>query len=245
MKFMTLNPTLTDFEVKSDGEGSSGIVAGYASVFNNVDHGGEVVVRGAFRKTIKERIPSGEVYFMDSHRVWEGTAAVIGVVTEAKEDDHGLRFTARFTSDARAQTVRIKMLEGVLKALSFGYDVVKADGGDEVNGRRQPRYLRELKLYEISAVIWGMNPLASITDSKGIVSGAHTWSQLDEYPLEKYLADMEAKAATEPPVIVPDTQPEPELVVSEHLKALHANVMEAKTRLMNGRLQALRDSIYR
>lgn len=143
-------------------EEANGVLEGYASVFGNKDLGGEIVEPGAFAKTIKDRIPRGDVKLMDSHLIFEGTQAVIGVTKDAEEDKIGLKFRAVFSSVQRAQDVRIKVNEGVLNALSFGYDVIKAK--DDENGKG--RLLQELKLYEISVVAWGMNPKARITDVK-------------------------------------------------------------------------------
>lgn len=140
----------------------NGFIEGYASVFGNVDLGGDVVMPGAFRKTLS-RIKSGDVKYIDCHNVYEGTGAVIGVVREAKEDDYGLWFRAAMSSVQRAQDVRIKTKEGILNAISFGFDIIK----DKMNeGSRQ---LLELKLWEISSVIWGMNPLAQATGAKSAI----------------------------------------------------------------------------
>jgi HK97 family phage prohead protease len=160
-------PDLAKLQVIDDhADAPGGFIEGYASVFNNVDLGGDVVVPGAFTKTLKERLKKGAIKLMDSHKVGEGTAAVIGVVADAKEDDRGLWFRGKLSSVSRAQDIRTKVKEGVLNALSFGYDTVKAmqDPKAGVN------YLKELKLYEISVVIWGMNPLAELTAAKSITS---------------------------------------------------------------------------
>lgn len=48
----------------------------------------------------------------------------------------------------------------VLRGLSIGYDAVKSDYKDGV------RYLRELKLYEVSLVVLPMNEMATVTAVK-------------------------------------------------------------------------------
>lgn len=151
--------------VADDEQGGAGTLQGYASVFGNVDSGGEVVEKGAFTKTLKERLKKGMIKLFDSHLIFQGTDAVIGVVTEAEEDDYGLKFSARFSETRRAQDVRTKVKEGIINALSFGYDVVK----DALDEAKKVRYLRELKLYEVSVVPWGMNPKAQIEGVKGVV----------------------------------------------------------------------------
>lgn len=150
--------------VGDDSDGA-GILQGYASVFGNVDTGGEVVEKGAFAKTLKERLKKGMIKLFDSHLIFQGTDAVIGVVNEAEEDEYGLKFSARFSGTRRAQDVRTKVKEGILNALSFGYDVVK----DALDDEKKIRFLRELKLYEVSVVPWGMNPKAQISGVKGVV----------------------------------------------------------------------------
>lgn len=160
-------PDLAKLQVIDDSaDAPGGFIEGYASVFNNVDLGGDVVVPGAFTKTLKERLKKGAIKLMDSHKVGEGTAAVIGVVADAKEDERGLWFRGKLSSVQRAQEIRTKVKEGILNALSFGYDVVKSTS-DPKSG---VQYLKELKLHEVSVVIWGMNPLAELTAAKSITS---------------------------------------------------------------------------
>lgn len=157
-----LGPEQAKLKIIDDGaDAPGGYIEGYASVFNNVDLGGDVVVPGAFKKTLKERLPKKAIKLVDSHHVHEGTSAVIGVVVEAKEDDIGLWFKGKMSSVPRAQDIRTKVREGILDSTSFGYDTVKSEPGKDGS-----RYLKELKLYEVSVVIWGMNPLAQLTAVK-------------------------------------------------------------------------------
>lgn len=159
------SPELSKLKVVDDASAAypNGFIEGYASVFGNVDLGGDVVMPGAFRKTLS-RVKNGDVKYMDSHNVYEGTGAVVGIVKEAAEDDYGLWFRAAMSSVQRAQDIRIKTKEGILNAISFGYDVIK-DKMDQ--GTRQ---LVELKLWEVSSVIWGMNPLAQTTAVKAAIT---------------------------------------------------------------------------
>ena len=166
MPYKTLEPEQAKLKVlDSDDASQYGVLEGYASVFNNVDLGGDIVMPGAFAKTLKERLKKGMVKLYDSHLVHMGTKTIIGLVEEAKEDDYGLWFRARFSSVQDAQDVRTKVREGILNALSFGYEVVK----DQFDEARKVNLLKELKLYEISVVPWGMNPKAAIEAVKGLV----------------------------------------------------------------------------
>lgn len=152
-------------QVKADGA-ASGTLEGYASVFGNVDLGGDVINKGAFTKTLSDKLSKGAIKLMDSHAFYEGTSAVIGVVKDAKEDETGLWFKAEFSAVQRAQDVRTKVLEGILNSLSIGFDIINA--ADEVLNGIAVRVIKEVRLYEISVVTWGMNPEAAISAAKGL-----------------------------------------------------------------------------
>ncbi len=145
----------------------SGAIEGYASVFGNTDLGGDVMQKGAFRKTLKKQLPLGRVKIYDSHMIHKGTEAIIGVVTSAKEDDHGLLIKGPLSSVQHAQDVRTKIKEKILDAMSFGYNVK-----DSEDGPKGTRLIKEVELYEVSVVPWGMNPEAVLTGVKGFVSTA-------------------------------------------------------------------------
>jgi len=164
-----IDPDFTKVTVVEEEGSSSGYLEGYASVFNNVDLGGDVVRKGAFKKTIRERLKKGMILLYDSHAVYEGTSAVIGAVTAAEERDEGLWFHASFSAVARAQDVRTKVKEKILRALSFGYDVIKSAPSTEFG--EDVTELVELRLWEISVVPWGMNPKAASDVVKGIGLG--------------------------------------------------------------------------
>lgn len=185
MLITTIRPEQAKLKVvESDGT-PFGFIEGYASVFGNTDLGGDIVEKGAFKKTLKERLPTGAIKLVDSHKIYVGTAAVIGVVDEAHEDDYGLWFKGRLSSVQNAQDVRTKVREKILDALSFGYDIIK----DQVDNATGVRYLKELKLYEVSVVIWGMNPKAAISLVKGYVP-VPNWPVAEsvEFSAEKAIA---------------------------------------------------------
>lgn len=124
-----------------------GELDGYASVFNNVDLDGDVVLPGAFRKTLtdwsKAKAP---IPLTTDHQL--STDGVIGSIASAAEDHYGLRVKARFSSEPRAQSTRLKMIEGHLAGLSFIYEALDHYQGQK--GGQPVRFLRELRLYEVT-----------------------------------------------------------------------------------------------
>lgn len=66
-------------------------VEGYASVFDSVDKVGDTVQRGAFIKSLNERMPSMRF----EHLRW----ATPGMWTKAEEDERGLKVIGQLTRD--------------------------------------------------------------------------------------------------------------------------------------------------
>lgn len=146
--------------------GDAGTLEGYASTFGNVDLGGDIIIKGAFTKTIAN-IKANGIPFLADHVA--STASVLGTLFDASEDDNGLRIKARFSSAPSAQDVRTKLLEGHLNRLSIGYDPVEYAFVDGEDGR-QNRKLIEIKLWETSVVVFPMNPEAAVTRVKSMLS---------------------------------------------------------------------------
>lgn len=118
--------------------------AGYASVFDRVDRGGDVVRAGAFAASLRAR---RAVPLLWQHR----PGAVVGTIEALAEDARGLRVVARVTHPAAAKLVA----RGALTGLSFGYRVKAARG-------ENPRELVMLDLAEVSLVAAPMQPAARV-----------------------------------------------------------------------------------
>ncbi|HEY8424384.1 MAG TPA: HK97 family phage prohead protease [Limnochordales bacterium] len=144
---------------------SAGTVEGYASTWDR-DEDGDVIVKGAFAKTIKERVPAGKVKLLDSHR-WDAQH-VIGTVVEAREEDRGLWIKAAFAGTDEAQAIRQKVLEGHLNSFSIGFEILRDEVKLDEQGR-PTRYIYEVKLYEVSIVPFPANENAIILSAKGVV----------------------------------------------------------------------------
>ncbi|MFA6204557.1 MAG: HK97 family phage prohead protease, partial [Gallionella sp.] len=150
MKYLNV-PT----EIKAIGD--TGTIEGYASIFGNIDLGGDVIERGAFKEIVKNS--SGMVVVLNQHN----TRDPIGVA-EVKQDDKGLSFKGQFILEAASARSAYALAKGgALTGMSIGYDVL--EGGAKIleSGIRQ---LKSLKLWEISLVTFGMNPLAGIDSVK-------------------------------------------------------------------------------
>lgn len=161
-------------EWKTASGGGPGELEGYVSVFGNVDQGGDVVLPGAFRNTLRYWSKQAQpLPLIADHEL--STEGVIGSVHDAREDGTGLRVRARFSSDAKAQSVRTKMIEGHVRGMSFTYEAVKHHLGTVAG--KSVRYLQELKLFEATVTPFPMNTLAV-----GSAKAAMTSASVNDLP---------------------------------------------------------------
>ena len=94
-----------------------GTFEGYASVFGAEDLGRDIVMPGAFARSLARRGPKG-VKLLYQH----DAGAVIGVWNEIREDARGLFVRGRLLTDvARAREVLALMRAGAVDGLSIGY----------------------------------------------------------------------------------------------------------------------------
>jgi uncharacterized protein len=139
-------------ELKSLSE--QGTFTGMASVFSNIDLGGDVVEPGAFTRSLQHK--NGEVPILYQH----DTRSPIGL-GRVRETKAGLEITGELVMQtSKAQEAYALMKRGVLKGLSIGFDVVRDTVSNGI------RHLHELKLYEVSVVTFPMNESALVTAVK-------------------------------------------------------------------------------
>lgn len=137
-----------------DADAEKGIVKGYGSYFDNKDSDNDIIRKGAYTKTIKE---NGErVKYLYQHNMMQP----IGKMSELYEDEKGLVFVAEIPKTTLGKDVIELMKAGVITENSVGIlPVVKENKGDY-------REIKEVKLYEISAVTLAANDQAKIMDVK-------------------------------------------------------------------------------
>lgn len=144
---------------KASDDTAKGEFSALVSVFGNVDHGGDRVVKGAFTKSLARWQESGDPIPVIWNHQWENPLAHIGKADPAlaEETDDGLlvRGTLDLDNEFAAQVYRL-LSERRVKELSFGYNVVDAERKD---GAME---LRELDLIEVGPTLKGMNPATQL-----------------------------------------------------------------------------------
>ena len=130
----------------------NGKIVGHAAVFDNVDHQGDIIRPGAFKKTIKERIAAGKVGLMVRHMAMGGdTQETIGVITKAVEDSKGLYIEADLFDAQLAQETRGKIIKSPkMFGMSVGFKTVRSSDILNDKGEVTGKELLELALFEVT-----------------------------------------------------------------------------------------------
>lgn len=102
-------------------------ITGYAQLYGQPNDRREIFTKGSAAKTIKERVPSGRVKINDGHS-WMGYMTH-GVVTDASEDTTGLQFEALWSTAPDSQSIKTKMMEGILDEWSIEWNSVQEEIG--------------------------------------------------------------------------------------------------------------------
>ena len=141
--------------------GSSGQFEGYASVFGNTDLYGDIIVKGAFMKSLEGR--SAPVAMLHQH----DPKQVIGKWLSFKEDDHGLYAVAELTPNhSIAEDVKASLAHGAINGMSIGFDIPK--DGSEYDQQKQVRVIKSIDLWEVSIVTFPANVESRIDIVKSI-----------------------------------------------------------------------------
>lgn len=125
------------------------VIAGYASLFNVPDQGGDVVQPGAYARSLARLAASGgRVKMLWQHDPGEP----IGVWDEVREDGRGLYVRGRLLGEvARGREAQALVAAGALDGLSIGYRTRRA-----TRDAAGQRFLTEIELWEVSLVTFPM-----------------------------------------------------------------------------------------
>jgi HK97 family phage prohead protease len=167
------------YEIKNIGEGivkdvdfKSRTVTGYFSRFGNIDHDEDIIVPGAFQKSIKER---GQ----------EGKNLIPHLADHIMDTDHTLSkpklyelpdggfFESTITDTTKGIDILKQYRDGLITQHSFGFAVLRKEQ------KSDHREIKEAKIYEISSVVLGANEETPFTGFKSLTKP----QLLDRYEL--------------------------------------------------------------
>jgi len=130
-----------------------GIVEGYLSAWDVVDSDGDMLIRGAFQKSIAERGPGSagnrKIAFLRGHDVGQP----VGKFLELEEDSTGLRYVGQMSKSSLGQDTLTLMEEGILNEHSIGYRRLR----DKEEMRSDYNAIKEVVLMEGSILTFGAN----------------------------------------------------------------------------------------
>lgn len=132
--------------------------SGYASLFNVPDQAGDVVLPGAFRRSLASRRP---VRMLFQHN----PAEPVGVWEVCLENGRGLYAAGRLLPGVKRGSELAELVAaGAVDGLSIGFRIVKAMRNRATGGR----LITEIDLWEISIVTFPMLPEARIERSASL-----------------------------------------------------------------------------
>ena len=122
------------------------------SAFNNTDLDGDVIVAGAFKKSIAERGPQGNnsIWHLADHM--PSLKHAIGKPSEITETPDGAIAVTKIPNTTFGNDVLELYATGAITQHSFAGQSIQS----EMQG--ETRIIKEIQLWEVSSVIWGANP---------------------------------------------------------------------------------------
>lgn len=229
LQFKTLQGAVKDIDT------TGRVVTGYFSSFGNVDSDGDVIIRSAFERTLRERGPQGKNKIM---HLWQHDPyRPIGKPAVLKEDDKGLYFET-YMPETTLGNDTLKLYEaGIINEHSIGFRVMDSENKGDYNE------LKEIMLWEGSSVTWGANEETPATGIKAIFKDETSLSdEIDR--IQKFLRKGDVTDDTfemleyklEQLKLLP-TQVEPEPVQAEPLELLATlKTINLKREIRNGRI---------
>lgn len=161
---------------------AQGIVEAVVAVTGNLDMGNDVIVSGAFKKTLNEN--RKKIKVLDNHRT-DSVVAVVGKALEIHEVPRtelpadllqaypeatgGLYTRTQYLMDTPEGLGAFKRIQnGAVSEYSIGYDPKDQEMKD-IDWRGEKvvaRFLKQVQLWEYSPVIWGMNEATATLSAK-------------------------------------------------------------------------------
>ncbi len=177
-------------DVKEESIQADGAFEGYASVWDELDAYKEVVIPGAFTKSIGKWQSRGRFPPM----LWQHRSGEpIGPITALKEDDRGLFIAGQLLIDdvPRAREARALMKSKAITGFSIGFDPI----GEEYDSRAGILKLTELDLWEVSVVTFPALESAGVSGIKAFEK-LPTPTEFEEFLREAGFSRSQAKAIT-------------------------------------------------
>lgn len=126
------------------------------SKMGNIDHDGDVIDHGAYTKTISERGPKGAnlIWHLTDHN--PSLKSAVGKFSDIYTDGDYLVGITTIPNTTWGNDVLEFYKSGHINQHSIGFRTIKVEA---VKGDKPYNLIKEVFLYEGSAVLWGANPM--------------------------------------------------------------------------------------
>lgn len=197
-------------------------VRGYLAAFGNRDEDGDVIVHGAFKKSLNERGVKSKTARKIAYLWNHDLAQPVGVFTDLYEDSKGLAFEGILDPTDLGERLAIQYKTGSVNNHSIGHRYVwdKVDKETDSKGV-DTYYLKEVNLFEGSATPIGSNENTPYTGKKSLelVGDAAVLNHQTEQFLKSLSPELEyqarqlitkhiALAESKPPQALGDSEPQ-------------------------------------
>ncbi|MCA1806624.1 MAG: HK97 family phage prohead protease [Actinobacteria bacterium] len=152
-------------------------VIGYAAHFGNKDSHGDIINKGAFKRTLQHN--SKRVKTLMHH----DPVMIIGRPETMSEDDKGLYTETKVSDTAYGRDLLTLIEDGVMDEMSIGYITVQEKYDEEA----RVNFLNEVKLVEYSFVALASNEDARVQGLKSVTSPDQVMESMKR--MEKSLRD--------------------------------------------------------
>jgi HK97 family phage prohead protease len=185
-KSMIYNYKSFNSEVK-DVDTKQGVVTGYFSAFGNVDSDGDIMMPGAFKRSIQDWGPEGKGRI--KHLLNHDPSKPLGKIQVLKEDEYGLYYESKVGKHNLGQDY-IKMIEsGLIAEHSIGFKTLREQKSGDAN------QIHEVMLFEGSSLTaWGANEATPLLGMKNMNNIEQIQDQIKSF--EKFIRNSDVTDET-------------------------------------------------
>jgi len=155
----------TSVELK-DVDETNRIVKGYLSAFDIKDSDSDIIRKGAFKKSLKERGVNSKSNRIIQHLRNHDWDHQIGVFKELAEDDYGLYFVSELGRSTKGTDALLDYQDGILREHSIGFNYVDGKIKKKEDDEHGEYFeIKEVILWEGSGVTFGANSMTPVLEA--------------------------------------------------------------------------------
>lgn len=189
-------------------------VQGYLAAFDNRDMDGDVILKGAFQRSINNRGPQSNTARKIAYLWAHDLKMPVGVFTDLWEDSKGLAFKGKLDPTDHGERLGIQYKTGSVNNHSIGHKYI----WDKMELETSPTgektfYLREVNLFEGSATPLGINENTPYEGKKSL----H-----DDLVILNHETELFLKSLT------PENEYQARQLITKHIALTEANSLDKK-----------------